>query len=631
MIAFTLKDIPSELRDGIAAVVADHKRRFRKTRDAIPLRFMPDASLASETHACGSSNGGITVRYSSRSAAFRAMGCLLAHSRKELKSLNFTETSSFSMRGLMIDCSRNGVFAPEAARQFMRRAALMGVNMLMFYTEDTYEVPGEPFFGYLRGGFTQDEMKALDDYAHALGIELIPCIQTLGHMEQALQWDPYFYLRDTPNILLSGHEPTYDFIRKMIVAASAPVRSRRIHIGMDEAHGLGSGKFKERFGEKPPFEIMNAHLSRVRDICREQGLNPMIWSDMYFRLGSKTGSYYDPDWSIPEHIVKGIPKDVQLVYWDYSAREIAHFRKFIGFHRKLGSDPVMAGGIGTWLHLWCVLPVSFAKIDSCMGACRVEKLNEVIMTMWGDDGMDVDIFSALPGIQYFCEHAFGASNPKESAQRHFEAVCGAAFAPWVRASDIDLVPYVARPERSGTNAGRSLLWQDPLFPVLEPMLRKVNLAPHYNKLAAELERAAKEPGLARRLKYPLHIARVLAIKSNLRFDLEKAYRSRNRKALSKIMKTTIPLLRREMAVLWKVHRAMWMQTYKPFGWEVIECRYGGLMARMATLADRLRDFLAGRMQSIPELDAELHNSWPDATTDVPPLTYCRVKTPSCIK
>lgn len=53
-------------------------------------------------------------------------------------------------------------------------------------------------------------------------------------MGQVLQWQQYAHLRDNTEVLLSESEATYDFIEKMIQAASRPFRSKRIHIGMDE-------------------------------------------------------------------------------------------------------------------------------------------------------------------------------------------------------------------------------------------------------------------------------------------------------------------------------------------------------------------------------------------------------------
>lgn len=55
----------------------------------------------------------------------------------------------------------------------------------------------------------------MDDYASLYGIELIPCIQTLAHLECMLRWKEYDKIRDIDNILLADEEATYDFIREM--------------------------------------------------------------------------------------------------------------------------------------------------------------------------------------------------------------------------------------------------------------------------------------------------------------------------------------------------------------------------------------------------------------------------------
>ncbi len=631
MSAFTFKlmSVPHGLQAGVVAIRPDHPGRFGAGKGALDLAFVEDPTLGPGGLASSLDKAGITVRFGSKSAAFRAMGKLLAATTRA--DLSFSESSAYTMRGLMADCSRNGVLRPDAAAAFMRRSALMGVNMLMFYTEDTYEVPGEPFFGYLRGGYTIQEMKALDDYADALGIELVPCIQALAHLEQTLQWDPNFKYRDTHHILLAGDEATYALIRKFIKAASGCVRSKRIHLGMDEAHGLGSGQFKEKFGDKPPFEIINEHLARVRDICRDEGLQPMIWSDMYFRLGSKTHGYYDMEWQIPKEIVANIPKDVQLVYWDYYHADVETYQKMIAFHRQLGSEPLMGGGIWTWSHLWCALPWSFTAVKACMDACRQEGLKEVFMTMWGDDGMEVDLFSALPGIQYFCEQAFGAADPMTAARKNFAGTCGCAFEPWVRASGVDSIPLIKKPELAKTAIGRALLWQDPALALLDPLLGKANLRPWYGKLARDLAAASVEGGLSYRLLFPAALAYVLELKTHLRRDLAKAYGKQDRPALKALAKTELPELRKRVQTLWKTHRAMWMATYKPFGWEVIESRYGTVMARLETVQQRLDDYLAGRLDDLPEFAATLHNPWVGKELSDLHFGSSRMRTPSCIK
>lgn len=68
----------------------------------------------------------------------------------------------------MIDCSRGGVLRLKTVYFLLNNMALMGLNMLQLYTEDTYEVEGEPLFGYLRGRYTTRELSLIDDYAFDL-------------------------------------------------------------------------------------------------------------------------------------------------------------------------------------------------------------------------------------------------------------------------------------------------------------------------------------------------------------------------------------------------------------------------------------------------------------------------------
>ncbi|MDX1681566.1 MAG: beta-N-acetylhexosaminidase [Phycisphaeraceae bacterium] len=631
MYNFKVATADDDLQPALDLIQTDHPDRFGSGKSTITLHFNADPDGSEGRLATEHDAGEVTVRYHDRSTALRALGRLLA--AEDESDLTFTETAAFSMRGLMIDCSRNGVLRLDAARTFMQRVALMGVNMLMLYTEDTYQVPDEPFFGYLRGAYSPEEIRALDDHAHTLGIELIPCIQTLGHLEQILQWPAMAEYRDTGSILLADDENTLAFIEKLVITAAGNVRSNRIHLGMDEAVGLGPGRFKEKFGEQSPFEIINRHLRRLCDICREQDLEPMIWSDMYFRLGSRTHDYHDPDWQIPEEVVDEIPTDVQLVYWDYYHEESDYYRQMIERHRGLGHEPVMAGGIWTWSHLWCALPWSFTAVDACMTGAREENLNEAFMTMWGDMGMEVDIFSALPGIQYFCEHAFDADDPMAAARRHFAAVCDGPMEPWVRAADIDSIPLIDQPDLNRTAVSRHLLWQDPALALLDPMLDETDLTDWYRKVADDLRAAIPdEPDdtLAGRLAYPAAIAEVLELKVHLRRDLHEAVTAGDRDRARTLADERLAELRRRVDTLWQIHRDMWMKTYRPFGWEVIESRYGTLRARLETLQQRLIAFADGELDDIPELSARLHNPWPEQTLADGNYPNARLRTPSRI-
>ena len=126
----------------------------------------------------------LSIRYSEKAALFRALG--LAAERDE-ESYSLSQSPRFTLNGAMVDCSRNAVPKLPFIKGYIRQLALMGLNTLMLYTEDTYEIGNNPYFGYMRGRFTAEELREIDDYAYAYGIEVIPCIQTLAHLNAALR------------------------------------------------------------------------------------------------------------------------------------------------------------------------------------------------------------------------------------------------------------------------------------------------------------------------------------------------------------------------------------------------------------------------------------------------------------
>ena len=117
--------------------------------------------------------------------------------------------------GVMLDCSRDGVMKVSAVKQMIDCLHKMGYNTLELYTEDTYEIDGEPYFGYLRGRYTKAELKEIDAYAKSKGIELIPCIQTLAHYTALVRHIEYADIVDVNDILLIDEPKTYELIDKI--------------------------------------------------------------------------------------------------------------------------------------------------------------------------------------------------------------------------------------------------------------------------------------------------------------------------------------------------------------------------------------------------------------------------------
>ena len=94
--------------------------------------------------------------------------------------------------GTMLDCSRNAVPNLHTLKKWVDLTASLGYNTLLLYTEDTYEVPDEPYFGYMRGRYSQAELRELDAYAKKQGMTIMPCIQTLAHLYAIKRWPEYW-------------------------------------------------------------------------------------------------------------------------------------------------------------------------------------------------------------------------------------------------------------------------------------------------------------------------------------------------------------------------------------------------------------------------------------------------------
>lgn len=161
------------------------------------------------------SKTGNNCRIVCREAAhyFRELNYLLHHSREDFER---QETPFFEKNGFMLDCSRNAVSTPETVKKLIRILAKAGMNQLLLYTEDTYEVPGLPYFGTYRGRYSQEELRQLDAYAQNFGIELVPCIQTLAHLRNALKWPMGQDLKDNADILMVGSEKVYAFLEQLL-------------------------------------------------------------------------------------------------------------------------------------------------------------------------------------------------------------------------------------------------------------------------------------------------------------------------------------------------------------------------------------------------------------------------------
>lgn len=518
-----------------------------------------------------------------------------------LTSCSIREKARFQSSGIMFDCSRNAVLKPQALRFFFRKMALMGLNLGMMYTEDTYEVPGQPFFGYKRGRYTYDELKALDDYASLFGIELCPCIQTLGHLKRILHWPAYHHLRDNDEVLLADLDETYELLDQMIRAATAPYRSKKIHLGMDEAYGVGLGAHLARYGYEDPHSVIGRHLSRVLGICDKYGLHAMMWSDMYFHLDGR--NYHSP--GLPSEKAKAaVDPRITLMYWDYYQPKEEAYADALYKHAQFPAPTVFAGGIWTWIGPAPDYPTTLQNTVSGLTACAKANIPLALATAWGDNGGECNLTAALLGLQLYGELTFRPDYDEDELARRFRRCCHADAQAFLDLSLLNYMPGMKDNPSDPVNACKFMLYQDPLIQLFEADTAGYAMAEHFGSLVTRYARYALEnPDYALLFDFYTALANALALKCVWHEQAGDAVRSRNREQAAALA-DGIPATVEALDTLRVVWRRLWESTNKPNGFEIIEVRMGGIAARMATAGEKMRAFALGQVDTIPELEEQ---------------------------
>lgn len=590
-----------ELEAGIALLSRDLGLQI--AADGIPVQVRKTAGGLE----AGLENGRGWIAYAEKIHFFRALG-LFVEAAGYSDHFDLREEAQFTTNGAMFDVSRNAVLTVASIKELLRKMALMGLNVLMLYTEDTYQVEALPYFGYLRGRYGYEELKECDDYADQLGIEMVPCIQVLAHIEHYLKWEAAGPLRDTRDVLLVDNPATYQFLEQLIAAASRPFRSKRIHLGLDEAHGMGRGVYLDRHGFRDRFEIIRSHLDQVLQITAKYGLRPMIWSDMYFRAASPAHDYYDLESAIPAHVRQALPAGLQIVYWDYYHNDADFYRAYIRRHRQFGAEPVFAGGIWVWACWGPGYGKTFRTTHAGLQACKEEGVGEVFATLWGDDGTEINYFTALLGLQLYAEHGYARQLDPEKLRRRVKFCTGVDYEAFMDLRFLDEIPGTL-PDNceamSSSNPSKYLLWQDVLLGLFDRHVEGLNLEEHYAQLREKLCRHKNAYPQGRLLfETPEKLCAVLQQKSDLGLRLTRAYRQKDLAALRRIADRELAEVIQSVCELRAAHRAEWFAIYKPFGWEVLDIRYGGLLSRLDSAIQRLNDYLEGRVSRLEELEEE---------------------------
>ncbi len=500
--------------------------------------------------------------------------------------------------GVMLDCSRNGVMKPQKVKEFVDYIAAFGYNTLELYTEDTFEVEGGPYFGYMRGRYTIEELQDIDKYCQSKGIELIPCIQTLAHLNSIFHWNEYKPINDVKAALFIGEERTYQLIDNIFASISKAFTSKLVNIGMDEAWLVGLGKYLTKHGYQNRFEMLKGHLERVIEIAKKYGFKPIMWSDMFFNL-LKVGYVELPDDGEDERLhTAQIPEDVNITYWDYYRTDKNFYSKVIKAHKILDKNCWFAGGAWSWRGFAPLNERTVRTMTPAMQACHENNVENILITAWGDDGNDCSYFSMLPTLFYISKVYQGESDLTK-IKEEFKSITGEDYDEFMAQG----LPNVLCEQYGNYCPSKYICFSDIFNGYLDPQIPD-DAGETYKGYAEKLKTLGKDGRFAYLYDNLAKLCDFLSIKSNLGKNLRRAYQEKDTATLNALYED-IKDAEGKLDKFVEAFMKRWYIENKPQGGEVHEIRFGGLKERLRSCRNRLGMYLAGEIEEIPELAEEL--------------------------
>ena len=513
----------------------------------------------------------------------------------------------FDQFTVSIACESNGVPNIATLKRFVDYMEKLGYNGLWLVIQTLYEIEGEPYFGYMRGRFTKEEIRELDEYCQSKNIELMPAIQTLGHMGALGKYGAYADQMDNREVMLIDDERTYVLIEKMFKTLSEYFTSRKINIGMDEAFGMGLGKYLKLHGYQDPFKTITRHLKRVLAIAEKYGFECEMWSDMFLRH-VLTQEFLDmPKEKVREAVKDMVPPNVTLSHWSYIKLDKEELARDLRNHFKLSDNVSFTGAALKWFGFAPDNARSFKSLEMNMATAHECGVKSYKLGLWSDWGAEASLFSILPALFFASEFAYGnATSAEDLDKAKFKELTGVDFDTFMLVDKPNKPHFDDRYKEISTKCVY-YLYNDPLLDLFGKFLSE-NTGVDYEK-SAELLLKADGGEFTYLLQTMGKLCRVLALKAELGRDIKTAYDNGDKAKLKGIADETIPEIIKRTRDFISTFDYQWRKEYKPFGFETQCQRLGGLLYRLEYSAQRLNEYVDGKVERIPELEET--RLWPN--------------------
>jgi len=516
-------------------------------------------------------------------------------------SFSSSEIPSFKSNGIFLDVARNAALNIKSLKYFIRQSAIMGLNTLTLYLEDMYEIENHPYFGYMRGRYTKDEIKELCAYGEKLGVELIPEIQVISHLGKFLGYDSAAPFRCSPGTLLVGEQATYDLIEDMIKAIKDSFSTDKVFVGGDEAFDANKGVFLERNGERPLEDVYFEHMNKVYEIVTKYGLKPYMENDMFFffrHRGPKPtcGNYYTDELFFEDEYKEKVPEGMGKIFWHYQEEDEDKMVRMMELSKKLGGDTLWAGSARMWQSLCMQYTPSITNAIVGTNACKRSGIDRVMLCTFEDSGI-VPHFFALPLMLIYAQLDYGDKYDEKDISNKVKFLYNVDFSDFQAMEKADYVhqngPYEI--------ATKFLLYNDPLIGLIDKEIEGLDLREYYhNILGGYKNKCNATAPIKLCFSHFRAMLEVLEMKADFGVRLKSAYDENNKETLYHLANEAL-VIKERYEKLMSVERELFTKYYRGCGFEKFEMKNATMAARYETARYRILAYLNGEIDFLDEM------------------------------
>ncbi|KAM4525049.1 hexosaminidase D [Odontesthes bonariensis] len=206
---------------------------------------------------------------------------------------------------------------PEYLHKLIELFSQLGVDGLLVEYEDMFPYEGklQLLQATAQPAYSRDEVLSMQEFARSKGMEVIPLVQTFGHMEFVLKHRPMWHLREMPHCLgtLNPHKEegvklVLEMVRQVVELHPG---LKKLHIGADEVYMLGDGEDSKLWLASPGRTVEQLFLSHVTTVAKAiketwPHITIIMWDDMMRDMSQDTLK------------ASGLVGLVQPMLWDYT-------------------------------------------------------------------------------------------------------------------------------------------------------------------------------------------------------------------------------------------------------------------------------------------------------------------------